>query len=316
MKVNGYLVLLTFMFSILFITQVYAQSQNDTSTRPPVIDVHMHVSLGTEPVEKATSFFNSQLERMDSLNVRLAVINGVPDVLFASYKLAPDRLIPSLLFPCENGNAPNFGRPCFKDGNEYPDIDWVRNAIESDSVQAFGELIPQYLGLEPADASMMPYYELAEEKQIPVFIHMGMGPPFAAYEENPLPVKSPNYNSRAGNPLLMEKVLLKHKNLRVTIMHGGWPMVDEMIFMLYQHPNVYMDVGFLHYGITRAAFYHFLKRIVDAGFSNRIMFGSDGDLEGGINAILEADFLTKEEKENILCNNAARFLELNANICQ
>lgn len=316
MKITGNLILVGAIFSLLFFTRTHAQSQKNTSTNPPVIDVHMHVSLGTESVESAMSFFKSQLGIMDSLNVRLAVVNGVPDVLFASYDLAQDRIIPSLLFPCENGKAPNFGRSCFEDGAEYPDIDWVRHAIESDSVQAFGELVPQYLGLEPADPSMMPYYALAEEKQLPVFIHMGPGPPFSAYDENPLPVKSPNYNSRAGNPLLMEKVLLNHKSLRVAIMHGGWPMVDEMIFILYQHPNVYMDVGLLQTVVPREEYYHFLKRIVDAGFGDRILFGSDGNLEGGINAILEAEFLSSEEKNNILCKNAVNFLELDEKLCR
>ena len=43
------------------------------------------------------------------------------------------------------------------------------------------------------------------------------------------------------------------------------------------------------------------------------MFGSDGglgNLEEGIQAILEAEFLTEAQKRDILYHNAARFLRL------
>ena len=36
----------------------------------------------------------------------------------------------------------------------------------------------------------------------------------------------------------------------------------------------------------------------------------------GIDAIITADFLSAEQKADILCNNAARFLRLDAGICQ
>ena len=55
--------------------------------------------------------------------------------------------------------------------------------------------------------------------------------------------------------------------------------------------------------------------MTDAGFSDRIMFGSDGlawpELIGvAIDAVEEAPFLTETQKRDILYNNAARFLRL------
>ncbi|MFY9531537.1 MAG: amidohydrolase family protein [Candidatus Acidiferrales bacterium] len=52
-----------------------------------------------------------------------------------------------------------------------------------------------------------------------------------------------------------------------------------------------------------------------AGFSKRIMFGSDASIwpktmSIGIEAIESADFLSEAQKRNILYNNAARFLRL------
>ena len=48
------------------------------------------------------------------------------------------------------------------------------------------------------------------------------------------------------------------------------------------------------------------------------MFASDfpDQIELGIDTILAANFLTTEQKADILCNNAARFLRLEMSICQ
>jgi hypothetical protein len=55
----------------------------------------------------------------------------------------------------------------------------------------------------------------------------------------------------------------------------------------------------------------------DAGFGKRIMFGSDFPEQAGpgIDAVLGADFLSAEQKADILCNNAARFLRLDSSLC-
>ena len=67
--------------------------------------------------------------------------------------------------------------------------------------------------------------------------------------------------------------------------------------------------------LTRTEYYSFLKNLVDAGFTDRIMYGTDqivwpGLIEEGINAINEAPFLTLQQKKTILHDNAARFFRL------
>ena len=93
-----------------------------------------------------------------------------------------------------------------------------------------------------------------------------------------------------------------------------------MISLLYAHPNVYVDIAALSTErmIPRAGYYRHLRALVENGFAKRIMFGSDfADQEGpGIDAILAADFLTPEQKSDILCNNAVRFLRLDAAMCR
>ena len=49
-----------------------------------------------------------------------------------------------------------------------------------------------------------------------------------------------------SNPLQMEEVLIRHPKLRVYTMHAGWPFLNEMIGLLYAHPQVYADVGILN----------------------------------------------------------------------
>lgn len=85
--------------------------------------------------------------------------------------------------------------------------------------------------------------------------------------------------------------------------------------MLYSHPQVYVDIADLTPYQPRQAFYNYLQRIVEAGFGNRVMFGSDQmvwpeAIERAIASIEEAPFLSEQQKRDILYNNAARFLRL------
>jgi predicted TIM-barrel fold metal-dependent hydrolase len=98
-------------------------------------------------------------------------------------------------------------------------------------------------------------------------------------------------------------------------MHAGWPMLDDMLTVLYTYPQLYVDVAAICYMIPEKEFYYYLERLVNAGFGKRIMFGSDnmfwpGAIEAGIRTIDQAAFLTKDQKRDILFNNAARFLRL------
>ena len=122
----------------------------------------------------------------------------------------------------------------------------------------------------------------------------------------------------AGDPLLLEGVLLRHKGLRLFVMHAGWPRLDEMIALLYAHPNVNIDVAGLQLpAITpRVGYLWYLQRLVESGFAGRIMFGSDfaDQVESGIRTIVDTPFLSAEQKAGILCSNAARFLRLSASV--
>jgi predicted TIM-barrel fold metal-dependent hydrolase len=209
-------------------------------------------------------------------------------------RAAPDRIIPSLGFDL---------------GGDPPSAAAVRDALASGSYRAFGEVAIQYQGIEPGDTRFEPYLAVAEELDVPVSIHVGTGPPGALY------LGFPNYRGRLHSALLIEDLLARHPKLRVSLMHAGWPMLDDLLAAMWTHPQLYVDVGALGFAIPRAGFHHYLQRIVEAGFGKRVMFGSDQMLwpeaiDVAIDGIESATFLSADQKRDILYNNAARFLRL------
>ena len=115
--------------------------------------------------------------------------------------------------------------------------------------------------------------------------------------------------------LTIEEVLVKHPRLRVQIMHAGYPMLDDLLAVMYAHPQVYVDVGVIVWVLPEKEFYRYLRSIVEAGYGSRVMFGSDqmiwpGVIERSVSIINSAPFLDAGQKRDILYNNAARFLRL------
>jgi uncharacterized protein len=278
--------------------------QEKSAAPQPVIDVHWHAPGKTD--------LPATLEMFRSLNVKYVVLLGTYGQLDEMKAAGEGRFLPALTFPCENGKSVNIGITCFEDGGVFPNIATLRERIKSGQVGSFGELNAQYLGIAPNDPRLEPYYALAEELDVPIGIHLGIGPPGAAYAGRSgfPPVKSPNYRGASGDPLLLEEVLLKHPRLRLYVMHAAYPFRDAIVYMLYMHPQIYVDVSVLQWAIPRPAYYGYLKTLVEAGYGKRIMFGSDGGpqrLKEGVEAVMNADFLTAEQKSDILYNNAAKF---------
>ncbi len=85
-----------------------------------------------------------------------------------------------------------------------------------------GEIVAQSEGLAPGDPLLEPYFALAEEFDVPVALHMGMS-------GIDVHQRFPRYRSALSDPLLLEEVLLRHPDLRIYVMHAGWPMLDEMV---------------------------------------------------------------------------------------
>jgi len=321
----------TFFLMVLTIVQVQAQE------RLPIIDMHMHAAgagaNGPPPIAICAPFdewpiwdqrkpyretfmkmgknppcdnpiwgpetdqevMEQTIEAMETHNVVLGMLSGSPERTKQWWQAAPDRFLPGFTFYVERQKdmTPNS----------------LRKLVENGTVNVFAEIANQYTRTPPDDEQMEPYWALAEELDIPVGIHIGPGPPGVLY------LSGSDYRARLSGPMTLEEVLVRHPRLRVYIMHAGYPMLDDLLAIMYAHPQVYVDLGVIVFTQPRAAFYRYLRGIVEAGFRKRVMFGSDqmnwpGVIEPSIDRISEAPFLSEEQKRDILYNNAAQFLRL------
>lgn len=256
--------------------------------RPPCPDP-MWSSATTEDVMEQT------IEILRRRNI-VGVTSGPPALLEKWKRAAPDRIIPGLWFG--------------SDLKSTPTPQEARQWFKEKRFLVFAEVAIQYDGDSPSDSRLEPYLAVAEELDVPMGIHVGTGPPGSPY----LPGTG-KYRARLHSPLLLEEALVRHPRLRVYIMHAGWPMLDDLLAVLYAHPQVHLDVGIISYLLPRAEFHRYLQRIVEAGFVRRVMFGSDqmtwpAAIERALEAIDTAPFLSPEQKRDILFHNAARFLRL------
>lgn len=302
---------------------------------PPVIDMHLHAlgasHQGPPPVAMCTPFHgfsawdpqepyvdaffgilkrppcddpiwspmtdlelrDQTIDILDRLNV-YGVLSGTTARVEEWKRAAPGRFLSGL---------------GFRIGPDSPSPDSLERLVGNGSLEVLAEVTTQYQGIAPDDPRMAPYWAMAEELDLPVGIHMGPGPPGVIY------LGETSYRAGLSSALLLEDVLARHPRLRVYVMHAGFPLLDDMMALLYAHPQVYVEVGVIVVTQTRPAFYRYLEALVDAGFQDRIMFGSDqmvwpAMIERGIRTIEEAPFLSEAQKRAILYDNAARFLRL------
>jgi hypothetical protein len=99
--------------------------------------------------------------------------------------------------------------------------------------------------------------------------------------------------------------------LRVSLQHVGFDYLDETLALLRDFPNVYLDMSVLNSVGPPELHSASLRRIVEAGFADRIMLGSDDqDLSQVVARVEGAAFLTAEQRRGIYYDNAARFASM------
>ena len=297
-----------FTLLLFLVLPVTTLAQRTRVGRQPIIDVHLH-NYSTDELLKnqapnpltgkpngldtEEAHMRATIAAMERYNIVKGLVSNNYDLVRRWEVAAPGKIIPSYGF----------------DDLAQPNLNFLRNEIVAGRLKALGEIGNQYEGIPPNDPQMEPYFALAEELDVPVGIHVGLGPPGAAY------VGYPKYRMSLSNPLLLEDVLIRHPKLRLYVMHAGWPMIDQMIGLLWAHQQVYVDVAVINWAIPRKEFHAHLRRLVEAGFGKRIMFGSDQmvwpeTIGAAVEGIESASFLTAEQKRDIFYNNAARFLRL------
>lgn len=311
------------------------------TARPPIIDMHLHarrlgpidgapplcapplasprwdnrrpiaeglITAGPpcpHPLRPAASGEQVQRETLAILERRniIAMASGEPNDIARWRAAAPGRIIRGL-------DLRIVPKPPSSRFQARPPAE-IRALWSAGAFDVLGEVMAQYEGVAPDDPRVEPYWALAEELGIPVAIHLGPGGGGDAY------AGASAYRASASSALALEPVLIRHPRLRIYIMHAGYPLLDDLLALLPAHPQVYVDIAALVGTEPRAGFNRYLQAIVDAGFGDRVMFGTDQGvwpelIERSIAAIEQAPFLTPEQRRDILYNNAARFLRLDA----
>ncbi|MBD0296916.1 MAG: amidohydrolase family protein [Flavisolibacter sp.] len=316
--------------SLLLLSTTFTGYVQDTSSnkRLPIIDVHVHAMKvnpnfagdmcpwflkdmpGSDPSQPAPRFINtdcaeplkaakSDQEMQDAVIGTMKRLNmtviayGDAEILRKWQRAAPGRVIPGIGI-----SAPN-----------QMSVKAFRDSLSSGFYKVMGEVAPQYQGLSPSDTSLDKYFAIAEQLNIPVGIHMGTGGNGMAN------ITSPKYRASMGNPFLLEDVLARHPKLKIWVMHAGYPMIDEMIALMGANAYVYVDLAGFIWSYPLEEIHAYIKRLVQAGFGKRIMYGTDllvwpKLLETSIGVIENANYLSFEQKRDILFNNAVRFFRL------
>ena len=193
-------------------------------------------------------------------------------------------------------------------------VDVLRAQHAEGRLDVIAELAPFYAGKLADDGDILPYFELAEELDVPLGFHVLPGGPNGGLYTIP---GLEGMRAANANPMQLEGALIRHPGARVYVGHGGWPYVEDIKALMYAHPQLYVDLSVINWILPEAELHAYIKALVDAGFGDRMMFGSDQmvwpqTIGIGIRAIDSAPFLTAQQKEDIFYNNAARFLRLDA----
>jgi len=278
-----------FISIVLFSSGISAFGQTPAKTKHlPIIDVHVHTMKvspnmpdmcpwflynmpGGDPNEKMTFSFSGDcvnplkaaqsdaelqaavMETMDRLNMTLVAFSDA-EILHKWYKAAPKgRIIPGIGV----SSSKEMTVQAFKD------------SLSNGFYKVMSEVAPQYQGMSPSDMSLDAYFAIAEELNIPVGIHMGTGGNGMAN------ITQPKFRASLGNPLLLEDLLARHPKLKIWVQHAGYPLIDELLALMGANAYVYCDISGMIWSYPLDEIHAYIKRIVQAGFGKRIMYGTD-----------------------------------------
>jgi len=172
------------------------------------------------------------------------------------------------------------------------------------------KLIPtlQFFNPVKADKKMRMLFEYCERKEKIITYHTGCDP--YVWEE-------PHF-SQDANPQYLKSIVQDFRRVPVILAHMGcyssrspgiW--FDEALELGKENENVWFDIAAVPYVVTREKFVDRIRKTVGL---DRILFGSDYPAVNGVSIesmiaeVRSSDYLSREEKENILGLNAMRLL--------
>ena len=198
--------------------------------------------------------------------------------------------------------------------NRYQPERKVEKAIKEYKMKAV-KIYP-HSGFYPNDSNLIRTYEFCSKENIPLIIHTG-------------PKATRWQWMKYNQPIFVDDVATNFPDLKIVICHGGYPWTEEFMAVAYTNPNILVDLTFME--VIEDTFQipdlieKTVRRLAKMIGPKRMLWGSEGpymDLplygkhdpssykESQYRLVNRFDFLSKEEKADILGNNAAALLGL------
>ncbi len=297
--------------TILFVLLAGCQATQEPQR---IIDVHRHAQLANsdEPDGGPREMLRDQSDH----NVVLSVVSVTSPTQAQRWSdHATDELLLGVMLPCPLDRTQS-SYHCFPETKGIPDIDWLRKNIQNGTIGAFHEMMFNYDGTLPNHPKMAPYWALAEEFNVPVGVHSWSGPPpGGSIRANPN--CCPDYDGEIGNPMHLRPVLDRHPGLKIWLQHVGSDgdakpeLWQQTLDLLSEYPNVYVDLSITNSVLPIKQYENAINRLIDAGFGDRIMLGTDDfPLELILERLESLESISDEQRAAILYHNAADFFGL------
>jgi predicted TIM-barrel fold metal-dependent hydrolase len=276
----------------VFDVQLHAYDSVEVFEKASQADYAPHHRTARGFVQTAEEQLGETLAFMQRAGVRMGVISGSNEAVQQWRQRHPGKFLA--------GYRPDPSLDDHVSGAQ----DFAREASEG-KWHTLGELALPYASRALNDRSLFPYYEVCQRLNLPVAFHCGLDGP------NPQKLFSPAFRVELGDPLLLQDIFMAFPDLKVIIMHMGWPFFDHALYMLYAYPTVYVDLGVVNWLLGPSILRRMIVETIETVGADRILFGSDQMawpqmIPVAVAATSGADYLTEEQKRAILWANAAR----------
>jgi len=156
-----------------------------------------------------------------------------------------------------------------------------------------GYLVPRML---PNDPRMYPIYDLCSDLRQIVILQIG---PRAGYDLDEM------------SPVYIDKLARDFPSLQIVIAHGCWPLIDEMVAVLWKRPNVWLSPDNYQFRPLGSRYVEIVNH--DSPIQDRYLYGSAYPFGKGIKATIDEwmKFAWRDSiVEKLLYGNAATLLGL------